>query len=84
MDKLPEGWIWGCIPAVDCDSKDRVYVFRVAKHHLVIFDREGNFLDSWGADVLRDAHGFTSTTRTMFIARKTVTTVFTNLSRQVN
>lgn len=56
-DKLPDGWIWGCIPAVACDSKDRVYVFSRSEHHLVIFDREGNFLDSWGEGVLRDAHG---------------------------
>lgn len=56
-DKLPDGWVWGCIAAVACDSKDRVYVFSRSEHHLVIFDREGNFLDSWGDHVLRDAHG---------------------------
>lgn len=55
--KLPDGWIWGWIPAVACDSRDRVYIFSRSEHHLVVFDHEGNFLDSWGEGVLRDAHG---------------------------
>jgi len=55
--KLPSGWKWGWIPAVACDSKDRVYVYSRSEHPLVIFDREGNFLDSWGEGILKDAHG---------------------------
>ncbi len=55
--KLPDGWTWGWIPAVACDSQDRVFVYSRSEHPLVIFDREGNFLDSWGEDVLQDAHG---------------------------
>lgn len=55
--KLPTGWKWGWIPAVACDSKDNVYVYSRSAHPLVIFDREGNFLDSWGENVLKDAHG---------------------------
>ncbi|CAN5474091.1 peptidyl-alpha-hydroxyglycine alpha-amidating lyase family protein [soil metagenome] len=55
--KLPSGWQFGWIPAVGCDSKDNVYVYSRSEHPLVIFDREGNFLDVWGEDVLLDAHG---------------------------
>ena len=55
--KLPSGWEWGWIPAIACDSKDNVYVYSRSAHPLVIFDRHGNFLDSWGEDVLEDAHG---------------------------
>ena len=55
--KLPEGWTWGWIPAVGCDSKDNVYVYSRSEHPLVIFDRDGNFLDSWGEGLLEDAHG---------------------------
>ena len=55
--KLPSGWEWGWIPGVACDSKDNVYVYSRSEHPLVIFDRDGNFLDSWGEDVLEDAHG---------------------------
>lgn len=55
--QLPKGWKWGWIPAVACDSQDRVYIYSRSEHALVVFDCEGNFLDSWGEGVLRDAHG---------------------------
>ena len=56
--KLPEGWTWDWdTQAVACDSQDRVYVCSRNEPHLAFFDREGNFLGSWGGDVLRDVHG---------------------------
>jgi sugar lactone lactonase YvrE len=55
--RLPEGWRFGWVPAVAVDSEDRVYVYSRSEHPLVVFDREGNFLASWGEEVLRDAHG---------------------------
>ena len=55
--KLPAGWSFGWIPAVACDSHDNVYIYSRSEHPLVIFDREGNFLDTWGEGVLQDAHG---------------------------
>ncbi len=55
--KLPEGWSFGWIPAVACDSQDRVFVYSRSKHPLVVFDRMGNFLASWGEGILMDAHG---------------------------
>ncbi len=55
--KLPDGWTWGWVPAVACDSQDRVFVYSRSEHPLVIFNREGEFIDSWGEDVLIDAHG---------------------------
>ncbi len=54
---LPEGWSLGWIPAVAVDSQDRVYVYSRSERPMVVFDREGNFLSSWGEDVLKDAHG---------------------------
>ncbi len=54
---LPEGWEFGWIPAVAVDSQDRVYVYSRSEHPMVIFDRDGNFLNSWGDDILKDAHG---------------------------
>ena len=56
-DNLPDGWGWGWVAAVACDSKDRVFVYSRSQHPLIIFDREGNYLDSWGEDILEDAHG---------------------------
>ena len=58
--KLPDGWRFGWIPAVAVDSQDRVFVYSRSEHPLVIFDREGNFLEEWGAGVLQDAHGIQS------------------------
>jgi sugar lactone lactonase YvrE len=55
--RLPQGWEWGIIPAVACDSQDRVFVGSRSSHPLLVFDREGNFLDSWGEDLLEGAHG---------------------------
>lgn len=54
---LPDGWTYGWIPAVACDSHDRVFVYSRSEHPLVVFDRDGHFLESWGEDVLKDAHG---------------------------
>ena len=54
---LPEGWKFGWIPAVAVDSQDRVYVYSRSEHPMVVFDRDGNFIDSWGDDILKDAHG---------------------------
>jgi DNA-binding beta-propeller fold protein YncE len=55
--QLPEGWTFGWIPAVAVDSQDRVYVYSRSEHPMVVFDRDGRFLASWGEDVLKDAHG---------------------------
>ncbi len=55
--KLPDGWSFGWIPAVACDSADRVFVYSRSDHPLVVFDSDGNFLEEWGAGLLVDAHG---------------------------
>ena len=55
--QLPDGWTWGWIPGVACDSQDRVFVYSRSEHPLILFDREGNFLETWGDELLEDAHG---------------------------
>ena len=55
--QLPEGWKFGWIPAIAVDSQDRVYVYSRSERPMVVFDREGNFLGSWGEDILKDSHG---------------------------
>jgi DNA-binding beta-propeller fold protein YncE len=43
--------------AVTVDSQDRVYCFnRVADHPVVVFDRDGAFLSSWGAGMFKFPH----------------------------
>ena len=55
--KLPDGWEFMDVGAVAVDSKDRVYVFNRGEHPMIVFDREGNFLRSWGEGVFKRAHG---------------------------
>ena len=54
--KLPEG-VEMRAAAVAVDAQDRVYCFsRVPTHPVVIFDRHGNFLSSWGAGMFVQPH----------------------------
>ena len=55
--KLPPGWRYGEVAAVGVDSKDNVYVFGRGEHPMIVFDREGNFLRSWGEGLFKRAHG---------------------------
>ena len=55
--KLPDGWEFRDVAAVAVDSKDRVYVFNRGQHPMMVFDREGNFLRSWGEGLFSRAHG---------------------------
>ena len=39
------------------DRNDNVYVFNRGEHPMMVFDREGNFLRSWGEGLFPRAHG---------------------------
>jgi DNA-binding beta-propeller fold protein YncE len=56
-DRLPEGWSYIEVAGVACDSKDRVYVFNRGKYPVVVFDKEGKFLNAWGEGVFKGPHG---------------------------
>ena len=45
------------VPAVGVDSADRVYAFNRGEHPMVVFDRDGRFLGSWGEGLFTRAHG---------------------------
>ena len=45
------------VAAVGVDAQDRVYAFNRGAHPMCVFDRDGNFLRSWGEGVFRRAHG---------------------------
>ena len=55
--RLPEGWHCGDVAAVATDSRDNVYVFNRGQHPMVVFDRDGKFLTSWGEGLFKRAHG---------------------------
>src|SRR5438067_12602831 len=55
--KLPDGWSFKEVGAVGVDSNDNVYVFNRGDHPMMVFDRDGNFLRSWGEGQYPRAHG---------------------------
>ncbi|MGJ4953722.1 peptidyl-alpha-hydroxyglycine alpha-amidating lyase family protein [Bradyrhizobium sp. HKCCYLS20291] len=55
--KLPDGWELTDVASVAVDSKDRVYAFNRGAHPMIVFDRDGNFLKSWGEGLFSRAHG---------------------------
>jgi len=57
--KLPDGWSYKECAAVGVDSSGNVYVFNRGEHPMIIFDRDGNFLRSWGEGMYPRAHGIT-------------------------
>lgn len=58
-EQLPAGWRFDEVAGVATDSRDRVYVFNRGQHPLMIFDRDGKFLSSWGEGIFARAHGIT-------------------------
>ena len=54
--KLPDGWDFGDVGGVATDKQDRVYVFNRGGHPMIVFDREGNFITSWGEGVFSRPH----------------------------
>jgi DNA-binding beta-propeller fold protein YncE len=55
--KLPDGWSFKEVAAVGADNKDNVYAFNRGEHPVMVFDREGKFLRSWGEGQYPRAHG---------------------------
>jgi len=56
--KLPPGQEFNAdVAAVGVDKQDRVYAFNRGKHPMVVLDRDGNFLRSWGEGLFPRAHG---------------------------
>ena len=56
-DRLPEGWAYTEVVGVGVDSQDRVYVFTRGDHPVIVFDKEGRFLDAWGEGKFVRPHG---------------------------
>ena len=53
---VPEGYEM-MAASVTVDSKDRIYCFNRSKEHpVIVFDRDGNFLSSWGAGLFAFPH----------------------------
>jgi DNA-binding beta-propeller fold protein YncE len=55
--RLPEGYELGEVAAVAVDRRDNVYAFNRGRHPMVIFDRDGVFIGSWGEGLFERPHG---------------------------
>ncbi len=56
-EQLPAGWSFYEAVGVACDSQDRVFVFNRGEHPVIVFDRDGKYLYSWGEGTITRAHG---------------------------
>jgi hypothetical protein len=54
--KLPDDWDLADVGGIGIDAQDRVYVFNRGTHPMVVFDRDGAVLSSWGDDVFKRPH----------------------------
>jgi DNA-binding beta-propeller fold protein YncE len=57
--KLPPGYRYQECSDVAVDSHDNVYVMCRGEHPVIVYDREGNFLRSWGDGLFTRAHAIT-------------------------
>jgi DNA-binding beta-propeller fold protein YncE len=57
--KLPDGWTFHEVASVGVDKNDNVYCFTRGAHPVIVFDRHGDFLRSWGEGKFKRAHGVT-------------------------
>jgi DNA-binding beta-propeller fold protein YncE len=55
--QLPTGWNWSEVAAVATDSQDRVFVFNRGDHPIIVFNRDGSFIRSWGEGLFARPHG---------------------------
>lgn len=55
--KLPPGWSFADACGLAVDTEDRVYVLNRSEHPVIVFDRHGNLLASWGEGFFQRAHG---------------------------
>jgi hypothetical protein len=55
--KSPDGEPFGLVSRVATDDEDRIYVFQRRDPPVVVFDRNGKHVASWGAGDVTDPHG---------------------------
>ncbi len=55
--RLPEGWSFVEVPGVAVDSRGRVYAFNRGEHPVIVLDRDGGFIASWGEGEFTRPHG---------------------------
>ena len=56
-EELPEGWSFVEAVGVATDSQDRVFVYNRGEHPVIVLDRSGAFVTSWGEGLFARPHG---------------------------
>ena len=55
--EFPASWTVGDVPGVAVDSEDRLFVFSRGDHPVIVLDRDGRVLTTWGEGLFRRPHG---------------------------
>jgi len=55
--KLPRSWSYREVADVGVDSHDNLYILTRGDHPVIVLDRDGHFLDSWGYGRFARQHG---------------------------
>src|SRR6185436_11988048 len=59
-EQLPAGWDHADVAGVAVDSHDNVFLITRSEHPVIVYDRDGRFLRSWGdGQFTRRTHGIT-------------------------
>src|SRR5881392_839876 len=74
-EQIPESFSHGDVAGVATDSNDRVYVFNRSDHPVMVYERDGTFVRSWGEGVFTRPHGITIHDDTVYCADDTDHTV---------
>ncbi len=54
---LPQGWSMPDVCGLAVDQEDSVYILNRSEHPIIVLDREGRFLRTWGEGFFSRAHG---------------------------
>ncbi len=74
-EQLPSGWTHGDVAGVATDGQDRVYVFNRSEHPVIVYERDGRFLGTWGEGVFTRPHGISIKNDVVYCADDTDHTV---------
>ncbi|HEV3162930.1 MAG TPA: peptidyl-alpha-hydroxyglycine alpha-amidating lyase family protein [Isosphaeraceae bacterium] len=54
--KKPDAFVWGHVPGIAVDDRDQVWVFTRSVPPVQVYSAAGEFVRSWGEDVIKKAH----------------------------
>ena len=55
--KLPAGWSFVDVGGLSIDANDKIYILNRGAHPIIMMDRDGNLLGTWGEGYFKRPHG---------------------------